>query len=610
VNEIAAIGNSLLGGTGVLRTFPAELSAPRQQAAAAVRVPGLLPEDRCDVQPLWSRDRKTLFVCQVRLDNRAEVLKALGMNNTPAAEIADSTILHTAYQQWGEQCVARLAGDYAFAAYSTETERVFAAVDHLGHYRLYYAARGGRIVLCTQLAALRAHGADAAQMDEVALGLSAEARYMPGVTPFRGIKQLIGGECLTWRDGSVETRRWWQPETRPLTRFRNPVEYVEAAREVFERAVSDCLRSAAPVSSTLSGGLDSGLVTATAARLLNKRGGSLVAYTSAPATGNVVFQRSRWDADDSSFAAQTAAFQGNIQHIILRSDGRVALDLIEQIHQRSGVPVRNGANHLWLDDIARRTGPGVLLTGPRGNFSLSYTGNGGFAELLREWRWKAALHCALQTKKAEGKPLWKTLAGGVMSRGVFESLRRRLYGEKMEFLSLTTADFRKLHRDALHPQRPTPGTRAFFALKMTQPIAVWAADPLAQWGVEWRDPTADRRLMELLLTFPLAAFAHEGRARGVARHLGRGLLPEAIRLRRTQGQQSADYAVAMAQQMPRYRALYDRMLTSTACRSIFDLPALDSALKRVEMGELSGAIAFPIDRCVDAGVFLMEQEGI
>ena len=604
------MGGTLRGGKGALRTFPAELSAARQQAAAAVRVPGFLPEDRYDVQPLWSQDRKTLFVCQARLDNRAELLKALGMEDRLAAEIADSTILYATYEQWGEDCVARLAGDYAFAAYSTETQRVFAAVDPLAQYRLYYAARGGRIVLCTQLATLRGFETEAAQLDEVALGLSVEARYSPGVTPFRGIRQLAGGECLSWGGGSGETRRWWQPETRTLLRFRDPEEYVEAVRESLEVAVSSCLRAVAPINATLSGGLDSGLVTAMAAGLLRERGGLLTAYTSAPATGNAVFRRTGWDADDAPFAAQTAAFHANIQHVVLRSDGRVALDLIEQIHRRSGVPVRNGANHLWLDDIARRTGPGVLLTGPRGNFSLSYTGNGGFAELLREWRWRAALRCALQTQKAEGKPLWKTLAGGVMPRSVFESLRRRLYGEKMEYLQLTTADFRQLHWDALHPQRPTPGTRAFFAFKMTQPIAVWAADPLAQWGVEWRDPTADRRLMELLLSLPLAAFAHEGRARGLARHVGRDLLPDATRLRRTQGQQSADYSAAMAHQLPRYRALQDRMLASTACRSIFDLSALDSALKRVEMGEMSGAISFPIDRCVGAGVFLMEQETI
>jgi asparagine synthase (glutamine-hydrolysing) len=602
------MGSTLQGGTGALKIFPAELTASRQSVAAAVRVPGLLPEDRHDVQPLWSLDRKTLFVCQVRLDNRAELLSALQMGDQPAGEIADSTILHVAYQRWGEQCVDHLTGDYAFAAYSTETQRVFAAVDHLAHYRLYYAAHGSRIVLCTQLASLRTQERDAAMMNEVALGLSVEARYLPGVTPFQGIRQLPGGEVLHWCEDATETRRWWQPETRSLTRFRDPAEYVEAARGVFERAVASCLRSAAPVSATLSGGLDSGLVTATAARILRKQGGSLTAYTSAPAFGNPVATRSGWDADDAPFAAETAAFHPNIQHVILRSDGRVALDLLPQIHHRSGMSVRNGANHLWLDDIARHTGPGVLLTGPRGNFSVSYTGLGGFDELFRQLRWKAAWNCALQVQESEGKPLRKTLAGGLLPRRVFEYVRDRLYGEKLEFLSLTTVPFRERHHNVLKPRRPAQRTRASFVRRATQPNFVWAADPMAQWGLEWRDPTADRRLLEMLLTFPLAAFAPEGRARGLARQMGTDVLPDAVRLRRTQGQQSSDYATAMARAMPRYRAVQDRMSTSAACRDMFDLSALNVALERVAAGELSGAITSPIDRCIDAGLFLMEQE--
>jgi asparagine synthase (glutamine-hydrolysing) len=607
-SEIAAIGGALRGGTATLRMMPSDLAAPNQAAGAAVRVPGLLPEDRYDVQPLCSPDRTILFVCQARLDNRVELLSALEMGERSPAEIADSTILLAAYLRWGERCVERLTGDYAFAAYSTETQRVFAAVDPLAHYRLYYAAQGRRIVLCTQLAALRGHEKDAATLDEVALGLSAEARYLPGVTPFRGIRQLSGGERLRWSAGVLETERWWRPETRPLTHFHNPAQYVEAAREAFERAVSACMRSAAPVSATLSGGLDSGLVTATAARLLREQGGTLTAYTSAPAAGEAVFRRARWDADDAPFAALTAAQHSNLQHVVLRSDGRSALDLMPQIHQRSALPVRNGSNHLWLDAIARQMGPGVLLTGARGNFSVSYTGNGAFAELLHQWRWKAALQCALQAQRAEGKPWWKTLASGLLPRSAFEHLRNGLYGEKYESLSLTTVSFRQQHRKALHPQRPANGTRAALVRKVILPNLVWAADPLPQWGVEWRDPTGDRRLLELLLSYPLAAFTQGGRSRGLAREMGCGLLPDAVRLRRTQGQQSADYAAAMSRALPRYGAVQCRMAASPACRSIFDVSTLAVALGRVADGELSGAVTSPIDRCIDAGLFLMEQE--
>jgi asparagine synthase (glutamine-hydrolysing) len=241
---------------------------------------------------------------------------------------------------------------------------------------------------------------------------------------------------------------------------------------------------------------------------------------------------------------------------------------------------------------------------------VSYSGIGGFDELLHQLRWKAALHCAFQIQKIDGKPLWKTLAGGLLPRSIFEYLRGRVYGEKLEFLSLTTVPFRERHRLVLQPNRPAQRTRASFIRKGTQSNFVWAADPMAQWGLEWRDPTADRRLMELLLTFPLAAFAHEGRARGLARQLGSDLLPDAVRLRRTQGQQSSDYAAVMACARLRYRAVQDRMSTSSACRSMFDLSALNTALDRVAAGELSGAITSPIDRCIDAGLFLMEQERI
>ena len=606
--EISTLGNALQGGESSLRLFPEQPLATRGAVAAVVRVPGFLPEDRYDLQPLWSLDRKTLFVCQVRLDNRSELLAALEMGNLCAAEIADSTILHAAYQRWGERCVEHLTGDYAFAAYSMDTQRVFAAVDHLSHYRLYYATQGRRILLSTQLAALSKQQDTLRDVDVTAVGLCAEARYLPGMTPFRNIRQLPGGDCLCWDSGALETRRWWQPETRSLTSFRNPLDYVEAAREVFERAVLSCLRSATPVRSTLSGGLDSGLVTSIAATLLRKQGASLTAYTSAPAIGNAVLQRRGWDADDSIFAAQTAAFHPNIQHVILRSSGRVALDLLPRIHQRCATPVRNGGNHVWLDDIAQHSGPGVLLTGARGNFSISFTGVGGFAELLHQWRWRAAWVCASQAQRAEGKPLWKTLASGLFPRRMFESLRSRLYGERMEFLSLTAESFRAQHRATLDPQRPAPGTRAAFARKAMLSNFVWAADPLPLWGLEWRDPTGDRRLLELVLSFPLAAFAFGGRNRGLARQVGRDLLPDAIRLRKTQGLQSADYATAMAHHMHRYKSAQELMNASAICQDLFALSALRAAMQRVADGELSGAVTFPIDRCVDTGLFLMEQD--
>jgi asparagine synthase (glutamine-hydrolysing) len=357
----------------------------------------------------------------------------------------------------------------------------------------------------------------------------------------------------------------------------------------------------------LSGGLDSGLVTTTAARFLGERGASLRAFTSAPSTENPVFLRPGWDADDAPFAAQVAAFHPNIEHLILRSDGRAAIDLLPQMHQRSGSPVRNGSNHLWLDSIARSAGPGVLLIGARGNFSLSYSGNGGSQELLRKWQWRAAIQHAVAFHQGEGRPSWRAVLAALQPPAL-RAFRNRAHAEKIEYLSLTISSFRAQHRDVLRPRRPKPGTRASFVRSMTLSNYVWAADPLPMWGLEWRDPTADRRLLELLLSFPLAAFAPEGCGRGLAREIGRGLLPDAIRLRKTRGGQSMDYAANMARALPRYHDACDRMAASSTCRSLFDMDLLRKSLERVRAGETSGALTSPIDRSIDAGLFLLEQE--
>ncbi len=74
--------------------------------------------------------------------------------------------------------------------------------------------------------------------------------------------------------------------------------------------------------------------------------------------------------------------------------------------------------------------------------------------------------------------------------------------------------------------------RELFARAMLTPRTSTRVDFMASFGVEWLDPTADRKLLERLLTFPLHIFRVGNRPRGLARELGHGRLPESVRLRR------------------------------------------------------------------------------
>lgn len=603
----APMANALRGASAPARIRTDDPRTPRCIAAAMPA--GLLPEDVYDTQPLLSADGNYLFVCSARLDNRADLL---GLLDLPPA-LADSDVLLAAYRRWGSACMTHLTGAYAFAAWSRSGRELIAAVDHLGQARLFYAPSCGGLLLGTQLAALRVCPGAHFTLDEAALGLFAEDRFEPGTTPWREIHSLPGGRMLLWKDGRLQTRRWWTPATTPSTPFRKPADYTERARELFEHAVQSCLRSATPVISTLSGGLDSSLVTAVAARCLQRTGHELTAFTAAPDLERSVVRRRGWDPDDAPHAALTAALHPNLRHVILRGDDRVALDLFPQIHQRSATPVRNGANYLWIDRIAQAATDGgsrVLLVGAHGNFGLSYTGLGAFAELMQVLQWRAAYRFAVSAHQAGERALWKTVLGGLLPGPLFSLFHRLFYSEsapRHERLHLTSPAFRSEHRRHMNPPRPAPRTRAAFVRKAASASAVWTADPMAQWGIALRDPTADRSLLEFLLTLPLAAFAPGGRSRGLARDLGLGLLPESVRLRRTQGQQSANYPAVLQQHTARYLDLACRMEASPACREIFDLPRVHEALSHVASGKASLILCGDLERAVAAGTFLLDD---
>ncbi|HEX2764619.1 MAG TPA: asparagine synthase-related protein [Allosphingosinicella sp.] len=601
-SEIRACASGLSAPphAGCLRTVPDVRSTQAAKVAAAVRVPGFLAEDRFDAQPLLSDDGTLLFAAQVRLDNRDELIRTLDLRRDPATT-ADSYILFAAYQRWSVGALDRVIGAFAFVAFDLRDSSLVAAVDAMSDYRLYYALRGRRILLCTQLAAL-AHF-DRSSPDPLLAGLAAEARYLPGTTPFVGMHRLGGGETLHWSAERHEVRRWWVPAP-SIRRFRDEGDYVAAAAEALDAAVARSLRSAVPVATTLSGGLDSGLVAASAARMLAERGAEITAYTSAPYPGMPVWQRPGWDSDDARFATATACLYGNIRHFVIRDEDRTALDLIPLLHERCATPVRNGANHLWVDRIHRAAAPGVVLHGSHGNFGISYSGAGANRELLLSLRWGAALRAALDAREATGRPVWRSLASGLLPERLSRFVQQTAWGED---LTVTRADFRKSHKQKLQRRHPPSNTRRglrYFAMRWPHQ---WAVDPLAMWGTEVRDPTADRRLIELLISFPLHAFQRGGRHRGLAREIGCELLPDSIRLRRTRGMQAADYAVWVMRKSDAYRAAINRIERSPPCRQLLDIPALRRSLDRIEQGDPSTERTSALDRAVDSGLFLAER---
>jgi len=569
----------------------------RGRIGAAAAATGILPEDAFDEQPYVNDS--LVFVCEARLDNRAELIDRLAIGAAAGARMADSEILWRAYQRWREGTPQWIYGDFAYVAWDRAANRLAAAVDHIGNVSLFYCIRGESIFLATQLAALMQHPAIPCILDEESLGLMVAPRTCRGRTAFRGIHHLSGGMSLSFANGELRCQRWWNPDSAVTHRYRDERDYVAAARALFADAVSVRLRAKGEIVATLSGGLDSGLVTSVAARQLANAGRTLTAYTSVPEPGLKVRTRPGWDADDGPWAAMHAETHPNLVHRLVAPGGIVPPDILPAVHSISRTPLRNTANHVWLWQIAeaaRAGGARVVLTGEWGNPTISATGTPRFRDVLCNPRRSGALLLSpLRFVKGVGSR-WIALHGS-------GSLRLRLSRPGAAFLP---ERFARSHVRELLPMRTAFTARPRFVEFAMRPSRATRLDAMAHFGVQYRDPTSDRQLIETLLTFPLHAFRAGGRSRGLAREMGRGCLPDAIRLRGTRGEQCADEAAWFTAYPERYRKLFEAIRASRSAAEILDMSQVAGALEDLFAGRGPAHLATTIHRALDVGLFAAE----
>jgi asparagine synthase (glutamine-hydrolysing) len=181
---------------------------------------------------------------------------------------SDTEVLVEAYRAWGVDCLTRLNGMFAFALYDSRERLLFAARDRAGEKPFYYRLSGDGLAFASELKALLADPALPRQVDEEALEFYLARGYVPGhLCLVRGVRKLPAAHALTYRpdSGRLDVWRYWDvPAFAPA-----PVEEDDLVNEL-ERLLADSVRrqlvADVPVAILLSGGLDSSLVTALAAR--------------------------------------------------------------------------------------------------------------------------------------------------------------------------------------------------------------------------------------------------------------------------------------------------------------------------------------------------------
>lgn len=484
-------------------------------------------ESKNEQQPL-SLEERYWIVADARLDAREELIEELRHNEQGANSGApDCELILRAYAVWGEGCVDHLRGDFSFAIWDKEHQKLFCARDHFGIKPFYYANISSLLVLSNTLNCIRRHPSVSGRLNDLAIAdfLLFDMIREPGVTSFADIQRLPPAHTLVWEEGGISVRRYWTlPMSEPL-HYKKPGECVEQFRELLDRAVGDRLR-ADSVGVLMSGGLDSPTIAASAQRRLfyNGAGSKLTAYTD-------VFES--LIPDEERHYATLVAESLKIPIEFHAGDHGELRDYLSLEDHCWPEPVHSPSSDeglCQLRQVAVRNR--IVLTGFGGDPTLSCLLSVYFSQLLRKWQISQALGDAMRYLAKEGRfsrlyirTRWRKWFGG---KSQVPHYPQWLNPELEKSLSL-----RERWDTFEHTPVPNGGSRRTAyetIIDASWPDLFEGYDPgVTRILLEVRHPFFDLRLVNFLLTLPALPWCSD---KELLREAARGILPDAVRLRR------------------------------------------------------------------------------
>lgn len=213
-------------------------------------------------QPMTDPQRNWI-VFNGAIYNYKELRNELGQSDFQTN--SDTEVILHAYRKWGVSCLDRLRGMFAFALWDETNQRLFCARDRFGIKPFYYLKRDDRLHFASETKALLPF------VKQIQTSLDGLKDYLTfqlcldGKTLFQDIFELLPGHFLVVENGSIQIKRYWDIE------FQIDFDHTEKffhqrLRELLEESITLHLRSDVPIGSYLSGGLDSGFITAMAAQ--------------------------------------------------------------------------------------------------------------------------------------------------------------------------------------------------------------------------------------------------------------------------------------------------------------------------------------------------------
>jgi asparagine synthase (glutamine-hydrolysing) len=430
----------------------------------------------------------------------------------------DSEVILRAYREWGEACVERFNGMWAFAIWDGSRRTLFASRDRFGIKPLYYRLEDGRFAFASEPWALRRSGANLAAVHDYL-----EQGYLDQeeTTFFAGVVRLPPAHSLSFGPEGLRIRRYWSLEpTEP------PADAVAAVRETFLDAVRLQLRSDVPVGTCLSGGIDSSSIAVAVAHQGVEHQKTVTAY----------FDDAGFD--ERAYARAVVDRTGAEAHWVTFDADDLVRDL-PAIVQAQGEPF--GSTSIcagwYVMREARRAGLTVMLDGQGGDEVLAgYRASFGYrlSDLLRAGRLAEATQELRSFTQTHG-PRWAAVA--LATPHVPERVRLGARGRLRGASPLVSAELRSAsapahENGAVFPDRLRRQLHVLLTRRGLPELLRYEDRNSMAHSLEARVPLLDHRLVQLAFSLPGDELIRRGETKSVLRRALGDLLPPAVRARR------------------------------------------------------------------------------
>ena len=579
----------------------------------------LLAEDVFDQQPVIGCDGTAMLVADIRIDNRDALVTRIA-SASEARTWSDSRLLLQAYETWGIGLLDHVVGDFAFAIYDCRQNRVYLGRDPTGQRPLHYRYHQGRFEFASMPVGLLATAQNRRSIDPTKITSFLDGWSEPRSTSyFKNINRVPPGHYVEFANGALTTRQYWNPQPKVL-RLGRDEDYVAAFHEQLEQSVKARLRDAGPlVGAHLSSGRDSSAVSAVAARLIASSGGRIIAATGAPRCGFAGKAPPNKLIDESGIAAKTARIHPNIDHVIVRPKRSFDFRDCAHLWDYYQEPYPNACNYPWLADIDRAfgaAGVSVCLTGDMGNLTISAGGYGFVPNFLAQGSWQSWLR-EVHDLSRQQKMRWRgalALSGGGFMPPTLWAFLMRVSGR-------TRVDRKPLVRDVWQPQNSANAARSqpprgFYQQRVSTilntNVGAYRKGNLAQFGIDERDATSDRRLIEFCLSLPAEQLLKDGVERPLFTRAMTGLVAPEVLAGNLRGLQAADwYADYTRSTLQNYVAA---VAENASVAAIIDVSALKALVDTwPDSPDLSpddvAAFRTPMMKTLSAAYFIAATDG-